>query len=79
MFVGIVAAVATGWLRTRSIDDLWRRGVTAGVAVFGAAILAVFATLADLVGGTVGLACYLLLLCVAAARTHRTAGRAARS
>lgn len=78
MFLGIFAAVATGWLRTRTIADQWRRGVTAAVSVFGAAILAVFATAADTIGGSVGLACYLVLLIAVAWATHRAAARAAR-
>lgn len=77
MFVGILAAVATGWLRTRSIADWWRRSVTAAVSVFGAAVLAVFATAADMIGGYVGMACYLALLIAAAWTTHRAAGRSA--
>jgi hypothetical protein len=75
MFLGVLAAVATGWLRTRSIVDWWRRSVTAAVSVFGAAVLAVFATGADLIGGYVGMACYLALLIAAAWLTHRAAGR----
>jgi hypothetical protein len=77
MFLGIIAAVTTGWLRTRSITDWWRRSVAAAVSVFGAAVLAVFATVADLIGGYVGMACYLALLIAAAWTTHRAAGRSA--
>jgi len=79
MLLGILAAVVTGWLRTRAIADQWRRGVTAAVSVFGAAILAVFATAADMIGGYVGMACYLVLLIAVAWLTHRAAARSARA
>jgi hypothetical protein len=78
VFLGIIVAAVSGWLRTGAIDDYWRRGVTAGVSVFGAAILAIFATAADLVAGPVGIAVYLLFLIAGAWRTHRAALRAAR-
>jgi hypothetical protein len=71
--------VATGWLRTRAIADQWRRGVTAAVSVFGAAILAMFATAADMIGGYIGMACYLVLLIAVAWVTHRSAVRSAQS
>ncbi len=75
--LGVVAAAATGWARTRTIPDLWRRGVTSVIAVFGAAILAVFATAADMVGRRVGLGLYLAVLIVAALATHRAAAHTA--
>ena len=77
VFVGLVAAVATGWLRTRVVPDPWRRGVTAAVAVFGAALVGVVATAADTIAGWQGLAAYLTLLFAAAVFTHRQAARAA--
>jgi hypothetical protein len=77
VFVGLVAAVATAGLRTRAVPDPWRRGVTAAVAVFGAALVAVVATAADTIAGWQGLAAYLVLLFAAAVFTHRQAARAA--
>jgi hypothetical protein len=72
---GLVAAVATGWARTAAIDDYWRRGVTAAIAVLAMALLAVAATAVDQFAGPVGLGGYLLLLVAASIVTHRTARR----
>lgn len=77
VFAGFVAAAASGWLRTRAIDDLWRRGVTATLSVFGTTLLGLLAAPADTIGGRPGLAAYLLLLLVAAFLTHGAARRAA--
>ncbi len=77
VFVGVMTAVATGWLRTRAIPNLWRRGVTAALCVFGSVLLAVLATAADMAGGAVGLAAYLVLLVGGAIVTHGIARRAA--
>ncbi len=77
LFLGIVAAVASAWWRTRVIDDRWRRGVAAAVSVFGAALLALIATPADLVAGRLGLGLYLTVLLAAAVLTHLAAMRAA--
>lgn len=81
---GIAAAAGTGWIRTEAINDLWRRGVTAASAVFGAALLTVAALLADTLGGTIGtagralgLALYLAVLVLASLQTHRRAQAAA--
>ena len=78
VLLGVLAAVATGWFRTRTIPDYWRRGVASVISVFGAAVLSVFATAADMIGRRVGIALYLALLMVAAWATHRAAARAAR-
>ena len=78
MFLGLFAAAATGWLRTGRIEDQWRRGVTAAVSVFGAAILAVLATAADSIGGLAGLTGYLVVLVGGAVLAHRAAGHMAR-
>ena len=76
---GLLAAVAVAWLRSRSIDDVWRRGVTAAVAVFGTVILSVLAAPVDSVAGTAGLGAYLAVLLIATFATHRAARRAARA
>ena len=75
--VGLFAAVLTGWFSSRAIDDTWRRGVTAALAVFGTVLLSVLATPIDLVAGPVGLAAYLVVLIVLAVRFLRAARRAA--
>ena len=76
---GLLVAVAIGWLRSRRIDDIWRRGVTAAVSVFGTVILAVLAAPVDTVAGTPGLGAYLAALLIAAIASHRAAGRAGRA
>lgn len=58
LLLGIVAAVASGWSLARTIGDTWRRGVIAALSVFGASLLALAATAADLLAGRVGLAAY---------------------
>lgn len=77
LLLGIVAAVATGWLLTRPLDDPWRRGVTAALSVFGTALLSVVTMPIHSVAGSVGLVVYLALLLVAATVTHRAAHRVA--
>lgn len=74
--VGLLAAVLTGWLTSRAIDDAWRRGVTAALAAFGMVLLSVLATPVDLVAGRGGLAVYLALCIAFAARFVRAARRA---
>ncbi len=74
---GLIAAVATGWIRARAIDDTWRRAVTGAVAAFGAVLLALGTTIADMVAGPLGIAGYFALLSAAAAVAHRAARRAA--
>ncbi len=75
--VGLFAAVLTGWIASRAIDDTWRRGVTAALAVFGTVLLSVLATPVDLVAGPMGLAVYLVILIALAVRFLRAARRAA--
>lgn len=77
LFLGIVAAAAVGWTLTRPIDDAFRRGVTAAVAVFGGLLLAGLAVPADMVGRVAGLAAYLGLLLAADVWAIRRARRAA--
>ena len=76
LLLGIVAAVATGWLLTRPLDDLWRRGVTGALSVFGTALLSIVTMPIHSVSGSVGLVVYLVVLVVAAIATHRAARRA---
>ena len=76
--LGIAVAAASGWLRARAIEDTWRRAVVSALSVFGATLLALLATPADMLGGSVGLAAYLTLLLVAATYIHAVAIRAER-
>ncbi len=76
---GLLTAVAVAWLRSRRIDDTWRRGVTAAVSVFGTVILSVLAAPIDTVAGVAGLGTYLVALLIGAVASHRAAGRAARA
>ncbi len=76
-FVGMIVAVAVGWRHTRAIDDVWRRAVTGAVSAFGAVLLALGATIADMVAGPLGMIAYLVGLLAAAVATHRAARRAA--
>ncbi|MDH3456645.1 MAG: hypothetical protein OER90_07350 [Gemmatimonadota bacterium] len=78
VFLGLAVAATTGWLSTRAIPDTWRRGVTAALCVFGAVLLAVVATAADMIGGAPALSVYAGFLVVAAGITHGIARRAAR-
>ena len=77
LLLGIVAAVATGWLLTRLLDDPWRRGVTAALSVFGTALLSVVTMPIHSIAGSAGLVVYLALLLMAAVVTHRAAHRVA--
>jgi hypothetical protein len=75
--LGMIAAAATGWLLSRGIADLWRRGATATLAVFGAILLSLVAMPADSMGGRLGLAGYLAALLAGAAYAGAHARRAA--
>jgi len=75
--LGMIAAAATGWLLSRGIADLWRRGATATLAAFGAILLSLVAMPADSMGGRLGLAGYLAALLAGAAYAGAHARRAA--
>ena len=79
LFGGLVAAVLSGWIATAPIADGWRRGVTAGISVLGAALLAIGATVADQLTGMIGVGAYCVVLVVAAGVTHRAAHRSGRA
>lgn len=74
---GLIVAAASGWLLSGGIEELWRRGVTATLAVFGSLMLSLVAIPADGLGGRGGLTAYLLLLVAAALYAGAHAGRAA--
>ena len=75
---GITTAVTTSLALSRTIPTLWRRGVTAGVSVFAATILATVAAPIDLTSGGVGLIIYVALLLGAANYSRKKAQAAAR-
>ncbi|MEE8135307.1 MAG: hypothetical protein V3T56_09630 [Gemmatimonadales bacterium] len=79
LFGGIVAAILAAWIATAPIADGWRRGVTAGISVLGAALLAIGATMADQVTGVIGVGAYGVVLVVAAVVAHRAARRLGRA
>ena len=79
LFGGIVAAVLSGWFATASINDGWRRSVVAASSVLGAALLAIGATVADQLSGTIGVGIYGITLAVAAVLVYRTATRLGRA
>ena len=62
VFLGMVVAATSGWLLSRGIEETWRRGVTATLAVFGSLMLALLGVPADWVGGRGGLVAYLTVL-----------------
>jgi hypothetical protein len=74
--IGLLVAILVGWSLTRPIADVWRRGVAAGMAVFGTVLLTVVAAPMDALAGVIGLGAYLLALAIAAARLVGTARRA---
>ncbi len=73
---GVVAAVASGWLLSRTIHDVWRRGVIAALSVFGASLLTLVAAPADMLAGRLGLVAYLVVLLVGAIGARAVARRA---
>ncbi len=74
--IGLLVAIFVGWSLTRSIADGWRRGVAAGMAVFGTVLLTVVAAPMDAAAGVIGLGAYLVVLAIAAARFIGAARRA---
>ncbi len=76
VLLGMATAVTAGWVRSRPIDDVYRRGVVAALSVFGAALLALVAAPLDMAAGRPGLAGYLGALVLAAIVAHRAARRA---
>jgi hypothetical protein len=62
LLIGIALGAGHAWRLTRVIEDVWRRGLTAGVAAVLACVLAGIAVPADLVAGRTGLAAYAMVL-----------------
>src|SRR5262249_21635727 len=78
VFIGIVTAATIAWLLAGRVDDTWRRGVRAALAIFGACMLAGLSARFDGLGDRVGLIVYLLLWVALAGYPRRQARRAAR-
>ena len=76
LLLGIAAAVATGWLLTKALGDMWRRAVVGALSVFGTMLLAALTMPVDMAGGSLSLAVYLAALIAAAGYTRRAAVRA---
>jgi hypothetical protein len=77
LFAGVAAAILSAWLLSRGITVLWRRAVTAALAVCGAILLSLVAVPADVLAGRAGLGVYLVLLVAGAAYALAQARRAA--
>ncbi len=77
VFIGMIAAAGGGWLLSSGIEEAWRRGVIATLAVFGMLMLSLVAVPADLLAGRFGLAGYLILLLAGGAWALARARRAA--
>ncbi len=77
VLLGLIAAAASGWLLSGGIEEAWRRGVTATLAVFGMLMLSLVAVPADLLAGRAGLVGYLVLLSAGGAWSLVHARRAA--
>ncbi len=75
LFAGLATGIATAWMLSRGIPDLWRRGVTSALSVFGATVLAAGAAPMDVLAGRVGLVAYLILLVLATFFSLRLARR----
>jgi hypothetical protein len=74
---GLAVAVLCAWWLSTGIDVLWRRAVTAALAACGALLLSLLAVPADLIGGRLGLALYIVPLLAGAAYAFVHARRAA--
>ncbi len=77
LILGILTAVISGFVLTRRLAETWRRAVVGGLGVFGASILAGLAAPADMLGGRLGLAAYLVCLIGLAVVAWHAASRAA--
>lgn len=77
LILGMLTAVATGYVLTRTLAETWRRAVVGGLGIFGASILAGLAAPVDMVGGRLGLGIYLLGLVGLTAIARRAAHAAA--
>lgn len=76
LFGGIVVAAACGWFLARPIVDVFYRGLTTALGVFGALLLAGLAAPADMLAQQAGLAIYLGVLAAAGVYAGRKARRA---
>ncbi len=54
-FGGLIAAALVGWTVARAVTNVWRRAMTAMVALGGAAFVGALTIVADAAGGRMGL------------------------
>lgn len=73
---GMAVAGTLAALLSRGMEDFWRRGAAATVAIFGACLLALVAAPADMLAGRAGLGGYSVLLLSVAAWSWYRARRA---
>jgi hypothetical protein len=75
LLIGLALGVGAAWRLARPVADQWHRGVAAGLALFGVAMLAALAAPVDGLAGLPGLAVYGMALVVsgwaALRRVHR--------
>jgi hypothetical protein len=78
LFAGILVAATAAWLLAAPIQDWWRRGVTAALAVFAALLLATLTAPADMLAGRRGVAgvALIAIACAVAAGRYARARRA---
>ncbi len=71
VIAGIATSASTGFMSSRPIGDLWRRGVIGAIGTFGAIVLAAATAPVDFAIGPIGLGLYLALLIFGAVTFRR--------
>jgi hypothetical protein len=71
VIAGLATSASTGFMSSRPIGDLWRRGVIGAIGSFGAIVLAAATAPVDFAAGPVGLGLYLALLIFGAVTFRR--------
>ena len=77
-FAGLVVAAAFGWLRSRSLENIWQGGVIAVLAAVGAVIVGFIAWPVDQLLGRTGLVVWGVVSFVAGGAGSRWARRGSR-
>ena len=68
---GLATSALTGFMSSRPIGEVWRRGVVGAIGSFGAILLTAATAPVDFAAGPVGLALYLALLIYGAVTFRR--------